>query len=162
MATLRSEQKLAALRQKYHRNVRGTANHGTRQLLDLTRHTSDKFLKLLGTKPAKTFPWTLKVKFPHLSCSASVRRISLDPTDTSPGTSQNTDVENQEPTMDRSQNGRHSEKEASVYHSRNSNDLDQDEASHKCRLKILNFELITLNRLLRSYIAIKILSTQSS
>ena len=46
------------------------------------------------------------------------------------GTSRNTDVENQEPTGDRSQDDPHPEVESSVHQSRNSIDSDPEEASH--------------------------------
>ena len=50
---------------------------------------------------------------------------------TVPGTFQNTNVENQEPNEDHSQDDRHPEMGSSVYHSRHSIDLDADEAPHR-------------------------------
>ena len=50
---------------------------------------------------------------------------------TVPGTFRNTNVENQEPNEDRSQDDPHPEVGPSVYQSRHSNDSDPDEAPHR-------------------------------
>ena len=49
---------------------------------------------------------------------------------TTPGTFRNTDVENQEPSVDRSQNDAHPEVEFSACRARNLTDSDPDETSH--------------------------------
>ena len=73
----------------------------------------------------------------HLGCSVQVRRISLEPnpqirtfSGTVPETFRNADVENQEPSGDRSQTGPHPEVEFPACRANSLTDSDPDETSH--------------------------------
>ena len=79
----------------------------------------------------KTIPEIQQDRVPHLGCTVQVRRISFQPTNT--GTFGNTDVENQEPSGDRSHNDPHPEVEFSACRASNLTDSDPDETSHSFR-----------------------------
>ena len=71
----------------------------------------------------------------HFECTVQVRRVSSKPTNTDilwndPGTFRNTDVGNQEPSGDRSQNDPRPEVELSAGLFGNLTDSDPDETSH--------------------------------
>ena len=87
---------------------------------------------LFGSKNAETprigsnrLIWVKLLNYMHFSFIWSNISWIADP-----GTFRNTDVENQEPTGDHSQNDPHPEVEFSVCQSRNSIDSDPEEASH--------------------------------
>ena len=96
--------------EKYKSNILGTASHGPRLFLELTRNISDKFLRKLRAESLRNCP-----RNPSRTHSCIVGALSkldellLKPQIRTllgivPGTSRNTDFENQEPSGDCSQN----------------------------------------------------------
>ena len=115
------------------RNILGTASHETRPFLELTRNISHKFLRRLKAESLKNCPRSSARQSPaFLGALSNLDEFFLNPQIRThsrivPGTFWNTNVENQEPNEDRSQDDPHSELGPSVYQSRDSIDSDPDE-----------------------------------
>ena len=148
MATLRNEQKLAAvqpLQEKHKSNMLGKASHETRPFLELMRIISHRFPRRLKAGSLKKLSQDFsRTASRILGAQSKLDVFLLNPQirtqfGTVPGTFRNTNVENQEPNDDRSQDDAHPEVGPSVCQSRHPIDLDADEAPHRfflCLFKI--------------------------
>ena len=117
----------------------GTASHETRPFLQLTRKISHKFLRRLKAESLKNCPKSSAGQSHAFWVLSKLDEFLLNPqiltlSGTVPGTFRNTNVANQEPNEDRSQDDPHPEVGAYVYQSRHSIYSDTDEAPHRIRL----------------------------
>ena len=137
MATLRNKRKLAAVAretQKVHpRNGRSRNTSVPRinqeHITQLSEEIEVKVTEKLSQEFSRTESRILGIlsKLDEFLLSPQIRTHS----GTVPGTFRNTNVENQEPNEDRSQDDPHPEVGPSVCQSRHSIDLDPDEAPHR-------------------------------
>ena len=138
MATLRNKRKLAALtretQEEHHRNGHSRNSSVPRINEEYITKVSEDIEGRVTKKLSQQFNRT---KFCILGALSKLDEVFLNPqtrtrSGTVPGTFRNTNVENQEPNEDRSQDDHHCEVRPSVYQSRHSNDSDSDEAPHSC------------------------------
>ena len=131
MVTLRKKRKLAALaKETQERHPRNGQSRNTRNI-------SHKFLKRLKAESLENSQEFSRTESSIFDALSNLEEFLLNPqahtnSGIVPGTSRNTNVENQESSEDRSQDDPHPEVGPSVYQSRHSNDSDPDEAPHNC------------------------------
>ena len=136
MATLRKRQKLAAIARETHECPRNnnqsedSAAPGITE--DCIAQVSDKIERRVTKKLSQEFSRT---ESHFLGALSKLDEFLLNPqirtfSGTIPGTFRNTDVENQEPSGDRSQNDPHPEVEFSACLASNLIDSDPDQTSH--------------------------------
>ena len=135
MATLRNKRKLAAVSretQKYPRNSQSQSSSAPGITEEYIAQVSEEIEGRVTKKLSQEFRRTESRIFGALS---KLDGFLLNPqvwtiSGTVPGTFRNTDVENQEPSGDRSQNDPHSEMEFCTRQTSNSADSDQEEIAH--------------------------------
>ena len=145
MATLRNRRKLAAMvkkTQKYLKNnqSQNSATHGITE--DYKAQVSEEIERRVTKKLFQEFSRT---EFPILGAPFKIDEFLLNPqirtfSGDVPATFRNADVENQEPSGDRSQNDPQPEVEFSAYRTSNLTDSDPDEISHSFRPNFLKRE----------------------
>ena len=136
MATLRNKKKLSAMAretQEYPRNnqLQNSAAPGTTgdYIAQVSKEIEGGVTKKLSQEFSRTESRILGAlsKLDELLLNPQIRTFS----GTTPGAFRNTDVDNQEPSGDRSQNDNHPEMEFSACRASNLTDSDPDETSHK-------------------------------
>ena len=136
MATLRNKRKLAAVttetQEEYSRNGQSGNTSVPRINEEYITQVSEEIEGRVTKRLSQEFSGT---ESRILGALSKLDKFLLNPqirthSGTVPGTFQNTNVENQEPNEDRSQDDPHPKVGASVYQSRHSNDSDSDEAPH--------------------------------
>ena len=146
MATLRNKRKLAAMAretQEYPRNnqLQNSAAPGITEdyITQLSGEIEGRVTKLpqelsrIESRILDALP-----KLDEFLLSPQIRTFS----GTTPGTFRNTDVENQEPSGDRSQNDPHPEVEFSARRASNLTDSDLEETSHTRQQKIVTMKAV--------------------
>ena len=136
MPTLRNKRKLAAVtRETQEENPRNGQSRNTsvprineEYITQVSEEIEGRFTKKLSQEFSRTESRILSAlsKLDEFLLNLQIRTHS----GTVPGTFRKTNVENQEPNEDRSQDDPHPEVGPSVYQSRHSNDSDPDEAPH--------------------------------
>ena len=141
MAALKNKRKLAAIPREAQEDLLRNGqswNTSTPQFNEeYIAQVSEQIEVRVTKKLSQEFSWT---KCRILGALSKLDEFLLNPqirthSGTVPGTSPNTNAENQKPTGDRSQNDPHLEVESPVYRSRKSFDSDPDEASHSSDAK---------------------------
>ena len=139
MATLRNRRKLAAVSRETQESARNSQSPITfvpgmteESVTQVSEDIEGRLTKKLSQDFSRTESPILGAlsKLDEFFLNAQVRTCS----GTVPGTSQNSDLENREPTRDRSQNDPYPEVELSTCRTSNSADSDQEETSHTCIL----------------------------
>ena len=109
MARLRSNDGWQPLQEKHKRNILGTASHGTRRFLELTRNISHNFFEEIEGRDSKKLSQEFsRTESRILGAMSKLDEFPLNPqiathSGTVPGTFRNTNVENQETNEDDSQ-----------------------------------------------------------
>ena len=139
MATLRNKRKLSAVAretQEKHPRSSQSRNMSVPRIKECITEVSEKIESRVTKKLSQEFSTTEShilgalSKLDEFLLNPQIRKHSA----TVPGTFRNTNVENQEPNGDRSQDDPHPEVGPSVYQSRHSVDSDPDEAFHRVNL----------------------------
>ena len=136
MATLRNKRKIAATARETQENPRNHQSQNSaapgiteNYIAQVSEETEGRVTKKLSQEFSRTEIRILGAlsKLDEFLLNPQIRAFS----GTIPGTFRDTDVENQEPSRDRSQNDPHPEVEFSACRARNLTDSDPDETSHK-------------------------------
>ena len=156
MATLKTRQSWQLFQGK-HKNILVTASHRTHSFLELPSNTSRRFLRRLKAGSLKELSQEFsRTESRILGALSKLDEFFLNPqvrtlSGTVPGTSRNNDVENWEPTGDRSKNDPHPEVEFSACRTSNSIDSDPEETSNRTDIRTnfyrtsFMFEMIHIN-----------------
>ena len=150
MATLNNKRKLAAVSketQEHHRNIQSQSPSVPGITEEYITQMSEE---IEGSVTKKLFQEFSRTQSRILGALSKLDEFFLNPqrrilSGTVPGTFRSTDVENQEPSGNRSQNDPHPQVEFSVFQSRNLIDLDPEEPSHTESLD--NFSSIIVSTL---------------
>ena len=143
MATLRKKRKLSTViretQEEHPRNGQSRNTSVPRVNEEYITKVSEEIEGRVTIKLSQEFNRTESCIFGVLS---KLNEFLLNPqirthSGTVPGTFRNTNVENQEPNEDRSQDDPHPEVTPSVYRSHHSNDSDPDEAPHRSLMENL-------------------------
>ena len=135
MATLWNKRKVAAVSRETQKSVRNSQSQNTfvpgmteEYITQVLEKIEGRVTKKLSQEFSRTESRILGAlsKFDEFLLNPQVRTCS----GAVPGTSRNSDLENQEPTRDRSQNDRYPEVELSTRQTSNSANSDQEETSH--------------------------------
>ena len=141
MATLRNKRKLAAVaRETQEKNPRNGQSRNTSVPRINEEHITQVSEKIEGRVIKSLSQEFSKTESRILGALSELDEFLLNPqirthSGTVPQTFRNTNVENQEPNEDRSQDDPHREVGPFVYQSRHSNDSDPDEAPHNFKKK---------------------------
>ena len=152
MATFRKERKLAAMARETHkeypRNNQSQTSAAPGIAEDYIAQVSEEIEGGVTMRLSQKFSRTVSgilgalSKFDKFLLYPQIRTFS----GTIPGIFRNAEVENQEPSGDRSQNDPHLEVEFSAYLSSNLNDSDPDETSHRTIRAKSSSSLVTFPR----------------
>ena len=142
MATLRNNRKLAAMAretQKYPRNNQSQSSSAPGITEEYIAQVSEEIEGRVTKKLSQEFSRT---ESRILGALPMLDEFLLNPqirtfSGTVPGTSRNANVENQEPSGDRSQNDPHPEVEFSACRASNLTDSDRDETSHSVAVAVV-------------------------
>ena len=136
MATLRNKRKLAAVARKtQEKHPKNGQSRNTSVARIKEEYITQVFEEIEGRVTKKLCQEFIRTESRILGALSKLDEFLLKPlvrlqSGTIPGTAKSTDVENQEPNGDRSQNDPHPEVGSSVYRSHHSIDLYPDETPH--------------------------------
>ena len=139
MATLRNKGKLAAVTRETQEKLPGNVQSRNTSVLRINEeYITQVFEEIEGRITKKLSQEFSRTESCILGATSKLDELLLNPqirthAGTVPGTFWNTNVENQEPNGDRSQNDSHPEVGPSVYQSHHSIDSDPDDAPHTNR-----------------------------